>query len=117
MIGHPGKKLLFMGNEFGQLQEWSEARELDWYLLSEDEHQHTQGFVKALLHMYKKYKCLYEVDDNWNGFQWINVDDNFRSIFSFVRYDKEKKKNLLFVVNFTPMERSDYRVTVWSCGI
>ena len=112
MFGHPGKKLLFMGNEFAQLQEWSEARELDWYLLKEEPHQQMQNLVKALLHMYKKYRCLYEQDDSWDGFQWINADDCFRSIFSFVRYSKTKRKNLLFVVNFTPMERLDYRVGV-----
>jgi 1,4-alpha-glucan branching enzyme len=112
MFGHPGKKLLFMGNEFAQLQEWSEDRELDWYLLKEERHQQMQNYVKALLHMYKKYRCLYELDDTWDGFQWINADDCFRSIFSFVRYSKTKRKNLLFVMNFTPMERTDYRVGV-----
>ena len=112
MFGHSGKKLLFMGNEFAQLQEWSEARELDWFLLKEDRHREMQNFVKALLHMYRKYKCLYELDDSWDGFQWINADDSYRSIFSFVRYSKSKRKNLLFVVNFTPMERPDYRVGV-----
>jgi 1,4-alpha-glucan branching enzyme len=112
MFGHPGKKLLFMGNEFAQLQEWSEDRELDWYLLKEERHQQMQNYVKALLHMYKKYRCLYELDDTWDGFQWINADDCFRSIFSFVRYSKSKRKNLLFVMNFTPMERTDYRVGV-----
>ena len=112
MFGHSGKKLLFMGDEFAQLQEWSEARELDWFLLKEDRHREMQNFVKALLHMYRKYKCLYELDDSWDGFQWINADDSYRSIFSLVRYSKSKRKNLLFVVNFTPMERPDYRVGV-----
>ena len=112
MFGHSGKKLLFMGNEFAQLQEWSEERELDWFLLKEERHQGMQNFVKALLHMYKKYRCLYELDDSWDGFQWINADDCYRSIFSFVRYSKSKRKSLLFVVNFTPMERPDYRVGV-----
>ena len=112
MFGHPGKKLLFMGNEFAQLQEWSEARELDWFLLKEDRHLHMQNYVRALLQLYKKYRCLYELDDSWDGFQWINADDSYRSIFSFVRYRKTKRKNLLFVMNFTPMERPDYRVGV-----
>ena len=112
MFGHSGKKLLFMGNEFAQLQEWSEARELDWFLLKEDRHKEMQNFVKALLHMYRKYKCLYELDDSWDGFQWITADDCYRSLFSFVRYSKSKRKNLLFVVNFTPIERQDYRVGV-----
>ena len=112
MFGHPGKKLLFMGNEFAQLQEWSEARELDWFLLKEDRHLYMQNYVRALLQLYKKYRCLYELDDSWDGFQWINADDSYRSIFSFVRYSKTKRKNLLFVMNFTPMERPDYRVGV-----
>ena len=112
MFGHPGKKLLFMGNEFAQLQEGSEARELDWFLLKEDRHLHMQNYVRALLQLYKKYRCLYELDDSWDGFQWINADDSYRSIFSFVRYSKTKRKNLLFVMNFTPMERPDYRVGV-----
>ena len=112
MFGHPGKKLLFMGNEFAQLQEWSEARELDWFLLKEDRHLHMQNYVRALLQLYKKYRCLYELDDSWDSFQWINADDSYRSIFSFVRYSKTKRKNLLFVMNFTPMERPDYRVGV-----
>ena len=112
MFGHSGKKLLFMGNEFAQLQEWSEARELDWFLLKEDRHREMQNFVKALLHMYRRYKCLYELDDSWDGFRWINADDSYRSIFSFVRYGKSKRKNLLFVVNFTPMEYPDYRVGI-----
>lgn len=112
MMGHPGKKLLFMGQEFAQYQEWSEARELDWYLLNDEKHQQMQGWVKELLHIYKKHPCLYELDRSYDGFQWINADDCDRSIFSFVRYDEKKKKSLLFVINFTPMERADYRVGV-----
>ena len=112
MLGHPGKKLLFMGQEFAQLQEWSEARELDWYLLAEDKHQQMQNYVKALLHLYKKTPALYDADQDPCGFEWINADDADRSIFSFVRYSKSKRKNLLFVVNFTPIERQDYRVGV-----
>ncbi len=112
MLGHPGKKLLFMGQDFGQLQEWSEARELDWYLLEQEEHRGLQDFVKALLHLYQKTPALYEQDTHPDGFRWINPNDGYRSIFSFVRYDKAKKKNLLFVCNFTPVEREDYRVGV-----
>ena len=112
MMGHPGKKLLFMGQEFAQYQEWSEARELDWYLLAEEKHQQMQGWVKELLHIYKKHPCLYKLDRSYDGFQWINADDADRSIFSFVRYDEQKKKSLLFVMNFTPVAREDYRVGV-----
>lgn len=112
MLGHPGKKLLFMGQEFAQLQEWSEARELDWYLLEQDQHRELQAFVKALLHLYQKHPALYELDTHPDGFQWINANDGYRSIFSFMRFDKARKKNLLFVCNFTPVERPDYRVGV-----
>ena len=112
MIGHPGKKLLFMGQDFGQFREWSEARELDWPLLAEKDHQDLQAFVRSLLKLYKKNKALYEQDQSSFGFEWINCDDGFRSIFSFCRHSKNEKKNLLFVCNFTPVERSDYRVGV-----
>lgn len=112
MMGHAGKKLLFMGQEFAQLREWSEERELDWYLLAEPEHQAVQNWVRDLLHLYKKKKALYEMDQSWEGFEWINADDAYRSIFSFMRHSKDGKKNLLFVINFTPMEWADYRVGV-----
>ena len=112
MMGHPGKKLLFMGQEFAQLQEWSEARELDWYLLENPDHQHMQNWVKKLLHIYQKNPALYELDSSWGGFEWINANDAERSIFSFIRKSKDGKNNLLFVCNFTPVERKDYRVGV-----
>ena len=112
MFGHPGKKLLFMGQDFGQFQEWSEARELDWYLLKEARHQQLQEYVKDLLAMYRKYPALYANDNGYEGFEWINANDGDRSIFSFVRWSPTKRNNLLFVCNFTPMERVDYMVGV-----
>ncbi len=112
MMGHQGKKLLFMGQDFGQSREWSEERELDWYLLDDPRHKHLQNFVKALLHLYKKNPCMYENDIDWDGFEWINANDAERSIFSFVRKSKNGKNNLLFVCNFTPVARDDYRVGV-----
>ncbi len=112
MFGHPGKKLLFMGQDFAQLREWSEERELDWYLLADENHRHINNFVKALLKIYKKYPCMYELDRHHDGFKWINANDNYRSIFSFVRYSEDRKNKLLFVLNFTPVERSDYKVGV-----
>jgi 1,4-alpha-glucan branching enzyme len=112
MMGHPGKKLLFMGQEFAQLQEWSEARELDWYLLENPNHEHIQTWVKKLLHIYQNNPSMYELDSSWKGFEWINANDNERSIFSFVRKSKDEKNNLLFVINFTPVARPDYRVGV-----
>ena len=112
MMGHPGKKLLFMGQDFAQLREWSEARELDWYLLAEKEHAQVQETVKALLSIYRNYPALYQDDNNFNGFEWINANDTQKSIYSFVRKSRTGRKNLLFVCNFTPMERKDYRVGV-----
>ena len=112
MMGHPGKKLLFMGQDFGQLREWSEKRELDWELLNDENHSHLQAFVKELLTIYKKYPAMYELDDQPDGFEWINPNDGYRSIFSFVRHGKSGRNNLLFVCNFTPMARLDYRVGV-----
>ncbi|SDB28969.1 1,4-alpha-glucan branching protein GlgB [Eubacterium oxidoreducens] len=112
MLGHPGKKLLFMGQEFGQEREWAEERELDWYLLDDPEHADLRLFVKGLLGIYKKYPCLYTNERKWDAFEWINANDADRSIFSFVRKSPTGKKNLLFVVNFTPVERNDYRVGV-----
>ena len=112
MIGHPGKKLLFMGQDFGQYQEWSEERELDWYLLREENHQQLQNYVKELLKMYKKYPALYANDSNYQGLEWINADDATRSIYSFVRWSPTGRNNLLFVINYTPVAREDYRVGV-----
>jgi 1,4-alpha-glucan branching enzyme len=114
MMGHPGKKLLFMGQDFGQLQEWSEARELDWYLLDNPNHKNLLGFVRELLHIYRKYPSMYQQDVSWAGFEWINANDSYRSIFSFVRKSKDGKKDLLFVCNFTPVAYDDYRVGVIS---
>ena len=112
MLGHPGKKLLFMGQDFGQLHEWDEKVSLDWHLTEEDLHKDLQNYVCDLLHIYQKYPALYESDDDWDGFSWINANDGDRSIYSFVRYAKNHKKSLLFVCNFTPVARPDYRVGV-----
>ena len=112
MMGHPGKKLLFMGQDFGQLREWSEERELDWYLMEEPRHRQLNEYFRELLHIYRKYPAMYEQDSDWNGFEWINADDADRSIYSFVRKSKNGKNSLLFVCNMTPVARDDYRVGV-----
>ena len=112
MTCHPGKKLLFMGQEFGQLREWSEERELDWFLLNEEPHKDLQNYVHDLLTIYKKYPALYAADNDPEGFEWINANDGDRSIFSFVRKSPTKRNNILYVVNFTPVDRPDYRVGV-----
>lgn len=112
MIGHPGKKLLFMGQDFAQEREWSEERELDWYLLGEEKHRNLQNFVRELLKMYRKYPALFEWDYDIRGFEWVSVDDTERSIFSFIRKAPNKRDNLLFVFNFTPVERKKYRIGI-----
>ena len=112
MFCHPGKKLLIIGQEFGQLREWSEERELDWFLLGEEKHRDLKDFVKALLKMYRKYPALYGMDTDPSGFEWINADDGDRSIYSFVRKSPTGRNNLLVICNFTPMDRPDYRVGV-----
>ena len=117
MMGHPGKKLLFMGQDFGQWHEWDEKVSLDWYLTGEDLHASLQSYVKDLLHLYQKYPALYRLDNDWNGFQWVNANDGARSIFAFIRRDETGKRRRLFVINFTPMERSDYRVGVPKRGV
>ena len=112
MMGHPGKKLLFMGQDFGQYHEWDEKTGLDWYLTDEALNGELQKFCRDLLALYKKHPALYRLDRDSRGFQWVNANDGDRSIFSFIRRDETGKKNLLFVINFTPMERTDYRVGV-----
>ena len=112
MMGHPGKKLLFMGQDFAQYHEWDEKKELDWYLLDNPLNKSVNVFMKELLHIYRKYPAMYEQDINWAGFEWINANDSYRGIFSFVRKSKSGENNLLFVINFTPMAYDDYRVGV-----
>ena len=112
MFGHSGKKLLFMGQEFGQEREWSEERELDWFLLQEPLNKGMQEYVKELLNLYRKNPAMYEVDRDWSGFEWVNCNDGDRSIYSFMRKSKDGKKKLLFVLNMTPIMREDFEVGV-----
>lgn len=113
-IGHPGKKLLFMGQEFAQEREWSENRELDWFLLSEPKHLGMQRYMHSLYEIYREYPALYELDYEPGGFQWMDPDDAEESIVSFARFGRNGK-NLLFVINFTPVERKEYRLGT-PCG-
>ncbi len=112
MFGHSGKKLLFMGQEFGQEREWSEERELDWFLLGEDMNRGMKEYVKELLTIYRKYPALYSQDSTWAGFEWMNADDGDNSVYSFVRKSETGRNNLLFVLNMTPVKREGYRVPV-----
>ena len=110
MCGHPGKKLLFMGQEFGQWNEWSEERELDWYLLDDESHKQMKDFTKKCMLLYKNYRCLYETDYRPEGFRWINANDKDNSVYSFIRISPDNNKHLLFVLSFTPVERNKFRI-------
>jgi 1,4-alpha-glucan branching enzyme len=115
MYGHPGKKLLFMGQEFAQLREWSEARSIDWFLMDGDDavsHKGMQNYVKALNQMYHDYDAMYYNDQDPMGFEWISCDDPQSSIVSFIRRGSTEKNQLLFVCNFTPVDRDGFIVGV-----
>ena len=117
MYAHPGKKLLFMGQEFAQFDEWCEARSLDWYLLGEENNAKMQRFVKKLNQLYRQYDAFYYHDYSPEGFEWIDQHDAQRSIVAFVRKGSSAKDEILFVFNFTPVCREDYRVGVPCNGI
>lgn len=115
MMGHPGKKLLFMGGEFAQYSEWSEARSLDWHLLQYADHQEMQAYVKELNHLYTEESAFWAEDFDPNGFQWIECDDAESSIVSFVRRSKEKE--LVFLCNFTPVVHHGFSLGVPQEGV
>ena len=115
MMGHPGKKLLFMGGEFAQYSEWSEARSLDWHLLQYADHQEMQAYVKELNHLYAEESAFWAEDFDPNGFQWIECDDAESSIVSFVRRSKEKE--LVFLCNFTPVVHRGFSLGVPQEGV
>ena len=112
MFTHCGKKLLFMGQDFGQDCEWSEERELEWHYLEDKEHSSMKYYTQKLLEIYNKYPCLSENDNNWKSFEWINADDKDRSIYSYVRKSENGRNNILVVLNMTPMERKNYQIGV-----
>ncbi len=112
MFAHPGKKLLFMGQDIAQFQEWSEEREIDWYLLGEEKHRQLQHYVRTLIHLYTENPAMHTLDHSWDGFTWVNADDNTRSIYSFIRHSADGQHNLLFAINFTPVAYGGYRVGV-----
>ena len=112
MYGHPGKKLLFMGSEFGQWDEWDEAKSIDWHLVEYDSHKNLQLLVSDLNKLYKQEPALYENDVHSKGFQWIDFQDSENSIISFIRKSNDPQDILIFVCNFTPVYRENYRVGV-----
>ncbi|PHV71891.1 1,4-alpha-glucan branching enzyme [Sporanaerobium hydrogeniformans] len=112
MYMHPGKKMLFMGNEFAQTTEWNEDRELDWNLLEHQSHEQIRKFVKELNKFYKKNKALWEIRNGYENFEWIDCDNKEQSILSFIRRGPSVKDELLIIINFTPVIWKDYRVGV-----
>jgi len=111
MMSEPGKKLLFMGSEFGQFSEWNYAKGLDWMLLEYESHRKMQGYTKDLNHFYLAHRCMWEKDDGWDGFQWINPDDSDHNVVSYRRIDKEGNE-LIFIINFSAVLRENYYVGV-----
>lgn len=116
-MAHPGKKLLFMGGEFGQFIEWNENDSLDWHLVQQyDMHTKMEAYSKALNKFYVDHKAFWEVDFDWNGFQWIDCNDNVDSIVSFIRKAQDSEDYIIAVCNFTPEVRHDYRIGVPNKG-
>ena len=116
MYGHPGKKLLFMGSEFGQFAEWSETRSLDWHLLEYDNHRKLQQYMCDLNHLYLQQTALWEMDFDPKGFEWIECNDRDNSIVSFIRRGRDHSKELIFICNFTPETHFEFRVGVPVAG-
>jgi 1,4-alpha-glucan branching enzyme len=112
LYAHPGKKLLFMGGEFGQWREWNHDRSLDWHLLDDGAHANLQQYVRTLNWIYAAEPALHQVDFAWPGFRWIDCHDLENSVISFVRYARDPGDFVLAIFNFTPVPRGDYRVGV-----
>jgi len=116
MYAHPGKKLTFMGAEFGQFIEWNEEAELDWSLLSFDAHKKQQEFTKSLCNFYIKTPALFEQERSWDGFSWATVDDNTNNVIAFVRTDKAGN-SVLSVSNFSSVKQENYKIGVERPGV
>ena len=106
------EKIIFMGGEFGQFIEWKHYDSLDWHLLEYDMHKKMQMYVKDLNTLYRTEKAMYEIDYGFDGFEWINCEDNVHSIISFIRKGKDKEEILIFIYNFTPITHEHYRIGV-----
>jgi len=112
MYGHPGKKLLFMGCEFGQWSEWDHSHSLDWHLLQWETHKGLKQLVRDLNVMYRNEPAMHEVDSKWEGFEWIDMSDADNSLLSFIRRGKNPDDYLIFILNFTPSVHNNYKIGV-----
>jgi 1,4-alpha-glucan branching enzyme len=110
MFTHPGKKLLFMGDEFGQWNEWNHEASLDWHLLQYKDHREMQGWVMQLNMLYRNEPALHEHDFSWDGFKWIDCNDWENSVISFMRKGKAESEAVIVVCNFTPVPRLNYKI-------
>jgi len=116
MMTHPGKKLTFMGAEFGQFREWDTETGLDWLLLEYPMHSNLKHYVKELGAFYLKTPALWEIDYSWDGFKWISDSDRDQNTIAFIRSDK-KGENIITLINFAPVKRDDYRIGVPEKGV
>ena len=112
LTAHPGKKLMFMGGEFGQRSEWNAETSLEWHLLDYDTHRGLQNLAADLNAIYRNERALHEVDFDWHGFEWIDCTDADASVLSFLRRAKDPGDFMAVVANFTPVQRDAYRVGV-----
>jgi 1,4-alpha-glucan branching enzyme len=124
MIAHPGKKMTFMGIEFAQFIEWNFAQSLDWHLTEYDMHAKFRGFVKELNHLYLKYRCLWEIEDSWDGFEWLTPGDYQGNTLCFTRKDSGDGRikgaepgHLVCLFNFSPVNREGYRLPLPGPGV
>jgi 1,4-alpha-glucan branching enzyme len=116
MMALPGKKLLFMGGEFGQFIEWNFKQGLDWNLLDYDKHRQLKDYVINLNQVYKENKCLFQLDTSWKGFEWIEADDGQNSVVAFLRIGRQNGEYIIVVSNFTPVSRKQYPIRVPTRG-
>jgi 1,4-alpha-glucan branching enzyme len=116
MYAHPGRKLLFMGAELGQKNEWDHDSQLDWSLLEDAAHAGVQKLVRDVNHLYRSRGALHERDDDQGGFSWIEVNDRLNSVFAFMRYGQAESAQILVACNFTPVPRHSYRIGVPMAG-
>ena len=117
-FAHPGKKLTFMGGEFAQFIEWNYQQQLDWLLLDYPKHKQTQDYCAALGEIYKTHPALWQIEDSWEGFTWLNPDDRDKSSIAFIRWPKDRKKAkpVVCVCNFTPMDYDDFVIGLPAAG-